>query len=494
MPTIVTTTGALRANLKYALEATSQLDKFAKNSATAVKNGETLNFFENAIKDIKFFGKANVVLQLASAGLSIVGDLAGAKSTESQILAGVREIIGRVEVLHSDMNTHFTQLEKKLNIQTGQLLLGIELNKLRGKLKYLDTIAKNRAAGKGVGTLTGDLLHADPSMFVDIFTQIESCTHGTVSGDSPNILQFIYETTYGDIRAVLPVAESLMHQASLCLVAHIAVEQLQYKNAPATQNAKAPNLDQIGQLYETGMKNIAKAVHTWTAKCVNASLQKKNIKAYVTAHRHALMAISVDDYQGSAERVALKLQAHYPYLNFSVIAYEAIVGYRAHAVVGLNCDLYKKITDVSNKPMNLFVYWAKRTATNRQPLIAYKEAANPSIFRARDRKDRTFDTQWFNKPIGERYVFIFEIGKKAAKKLSNDIFHGSWGHYNKDLRPFLREFNNEKDPKKREPLSAMWIGFSADYDDNPRDDFGIASYNAMYGTLDVYTTICFFPD
>ena len=61
MPDIISTTGTLKANLKYALEATGQLDRFAKNSATALKNGEALNLFENAVKDIRFFGKANVV-------------------------------------------------------------------------------------------------------------------------------------------------------------------------------------------------------------------------------------------------------------------------------------------------------------------------------------------------------------------------------------------------------------------------------------------------
>ncbi len=482
---------ALKSALKHAQTGAQALDQFAKDSEKALKSGEEINVFQKAMAGLKFFGKASAVLQCINVGMTIIGEFAGQRTTEQVILQKVNELLGRVKALGQDAHQVFGMIEQDLKIQTGKLELNTQIIKLETCTTYLENINARRLKGQPTGTLEDDFLNINPTDFVQAVDQIRDCTVGTGSKLSPNILEHLYDRHCGDIRKVLPMAEYLIHQTSLAIMLHIVTEQIQYERGTPTQRKNKPDPAQIASLYKSQTAAISKAVSAMSNKCFSLAEQKKNVIKLIGRDRMSPMMILANAPQASAERIAYCLQEHYPYLNFSVITYEYLVGWKKHATSGGNCVLMKGFSDMVSEKMNIFVYWAKRTKTNRQPLITYDYAVDSY---APVRKDRTFDTQYRNAPLGSRYVYIFDLAKKVNFAHNHSIFYGTWGHINKDLKPFVQQFNAETDRSKVEANSVLWIGFSADYDDNPRSDFGLASYNSMYGNLDGYTPVCFFAD
>lgn len=490
--------GPAKSGVKHALSAAKSLDQFAKDSEKALKEGKDLNLFQDAMAGVKFFGKAGTVLGIVNMGLTIIGEFSGEKSTDEKILSGVNEIIGRVKTLSADVHRDFEFLRTENDVQTGKLELQAQMINLEAVITYLEQIDARRKAGEPTDTLEDDLISQSPIDFVKVVDQIRDSTADSDNPLAPNILDSIYKWSFGDIRQVIPMAEYLLNQASLSVILHLVVEQIQYTRGTPTQRQDKPDPEQIASLYESSIKTISDSVVAIAEKCFSEVERKTNIENYIGAMKSSFMNILVDDYQGTADRVVAFLENGYPYLNFSAVAYENMRGWKRHAVAGENFLFLKSYPDVAGRPLNLFVYWAVRTKTNHQPLFTFKEACDNN--RAPEYLlGRTITLGPSVEYKSARYDYVYDLSWRVNEQLNHGTFYGAWGHVSKDLQPFTKEFNAETDSSKRVPKSAVWIAWFDDYWDHvdPFDDdfkMGFASCNAVCGIGIYYMTICFWPD
>lgn len=483
--------GQTKHAVDTAATVAGKLDAWAKSADKAIADGKELNLFEDAIRGIKLFGQANLALQCLSMGLTAIGMLMGDKSQESQILDGINEVLGRIGTLESDVNARFAELTQELNLQTGQLELQSQLLGIENAENYLAQINKRRAKGLAIGTLEDDLAKFNPTDFSAAMIQIhDSCT-GVGTPTAPNVLTTLYDLSFGDIRKVWQMGEYLLHKASSALILHGIVECIQSKRQNTTVD-----LTQIAGLYEDKIQEVASAFERCATDCISAKKRPANIKRFLDAKKVVPLMVLGADKQGSSSRIAAELQKQYDYLNFSVIVYEPVSGYEHHGVAGSGgCFMAEfRYPDMTNQSVNLIIYWANRTAANRQAEITYQSAAvDWRVFRG-PRKDRSFDISFPDRPPGTRYQYVYDLAAEANKPTNNSPFLGDWGHTKKDLSPILAKFNAEHDRAKREPNSMIWFCFSDGYDDAEQSSIGMTSYNAMYGMLAPYTTICFWDN
>jgi hypothetical protein len=484
--------GPAKMAVDGAATAAGKLDAWGKSAEQALNDGKELNLFEDAIRGIKFFGQANAALQCLSMGLTALGMLMGDKSQEAQILDGIDQILGRIKTLTHDVNTRFDELSNKLNIQTGTVELQPYMVTIEAAESYLSQISIRKANGQDFSLLENDLATKfNTTDFVKAMDQINDSCVGAGTVTSPNILIALYQWSYGDIRQVWPVGEYLLQKAASALMLHGIVEGLQSK-----RNNKTFDASQIAGLYEDKIQAVAAAVEKCATDCTSPTERPKNIRRYLDEKKSPLR-IDADDKQGTSSRIADSLQGQYPYLNFSVIAYDPVSDFYHHGVTGQNYLAEFRYLDTANKPINLIIYWANYTKGNRQARITYQSAVVDWHHFPGPRKDRSFDTatfnSWPNRPPGSRYQFVFDLSIEANKATNNSVF-GEWWRRNKDLSPVLNSFNNEQDSAKREPDSMIWFCWADNYQDAKQSNIGMTSYNAMYGVVAPYTAICFWKD
>jgi hypothetical protein len=485
-----------------AATAAQKLDDFAKSSEKALAEGKTLNLFQEAVHDVTLFSKANIALQCLSMGLKAIGMLIGGEpSQEAQILEGITQVLGRIDTLSKDLDQKFAQVAKKLDLQTGKLELQSHLTDILTAKNLLAQINDLKTQGRDFSTIENQLTMLTPVNFYTGMVQIRNSCEGNAT--SPNVLSTLYDLSYGDVKAVWAMGEYLLQNATMALMLHGIVAEIRYKKGIDKDKV---DHEEIASLYEKDLKAVADAVTGWTQKCLSNEPNDRptQIRLWLDANK-SVVNILASDRQGTSQRIADGLQAHYPYLNFSVIVYEPVTGFNWHGMTGSSYLTAFRYPDVIGKAVNIIIYWADRTPTNRQAIITYKSAtAEQSNFQGTQfqgaRKDRSFDASVFrrpNRPSGDRYQFVYDFSGAALAPNHTGAaatFYGRWGNYNKDLKPILDQFGAEANPARREAGSLLWCCFTDDYDNYEQSYIGLTSYNALYGVLSSYTCICFWAD
>jgi hypothetical protein len=492
---------SVKIGVDTAATAAGKLDGFAKASEKALADGKTLNLFEDAIRGVKLFGQANIALQCLSMGLKAIDMLlGGTQSEESQVLEGIDKVLGRIDALSKDVNTHFDQLSKQLFLQTGQLQLQAQLVNVENAEGYLAQINARKSTNQPVDTLESQLALLNPTSFSALMVQIHDSCVGTGTPTAPNVLSTLYDWTYGDIKTVWAMGEFLLHKATIALMLHGIVAALQNRGSSV-------NVDpaQIASLYKDKLEAVADAVAKWAGDCISAAERPKNVRRWLDANTTTL-SVDASDKQGTSRRIADALQAHWAYLDVSVIVYDPVAGFDHHGLAGSSCLSAFQHKDINSKPVNIVLYWADRTSATRRGVVTYQSAAaDASAFKGTNfqgsRKDRSFDVttsaHWPQRPSGARYQFVYDLAQDANRAGNHApaaaAFYGNWGNRSKDLGPILNKFIHETDSTKHEPGSLLWIFFSDGFDDYGQTNIGLTAYTALYGVVAPYTTVCFFP-
>ena len=308
--------GIAKTGVGAAATAAGKLDGWAKEAEQAIADGKSVNMFKKALSGIQFFGQANAALQIVAMGLTAIAMLTGAKSEEDQILDGVNQILGRLATMETDIDNKFKELKIFLNLQTTQIQLQPFLVPIETANGYLQQITSLRAKQQGFSTLETQLGQFNTTVFSNAMTQIRDSCVGSGTQTAPNVLDAVYDMSYGNLTSVWAMGEFLLHNATMALMLHGIVAGIQGK--PTNTDV---DLSQIASIYQDHLADVASAVEQRVNRCVAAADIEKCLARFISDKRSNPLNILVSDKQGTSGRITDALQGQYDYLNFSAIVY-----------------------------------------------------------------------------------------------------------------------------------------------------------------------------
>ena len=468
----------------YASEGAKKLAEMSAAAQKLEKAGETLGEIDAVLAKMAFVAKISVALQVVSVGLAVVQVFLPVKSEEDLILDAVKEVSAKVTQLSATMKTEFQRLTNVVWTATAQANLENHLGNVATVAGYLESIAAKRKLGQDTSYDEGQLAAYDLGKVKDAVVEIERYVTGTVT--APNLLQLIYEHSYGDVKTVALMASYLSYQAQLAVSAHAGAQALRDRTAAtaagkAWTDADAMKLaeDVAGDAsiptdYAAQLQNIAGHCHAWAARCTNPHDRHDNIERY-TSDMAYLFVPAAKDLQGTADRHFGGLSAKWPWLNFTVLAYEAVAGFDKHCLTysgpAYRTIFLKGLKDVGGDKLNMILYFAPRTKATSPATMRLAEAdANASA-------PRRFAVDAISTLLNMPKPYLFNPG--LPRPVS-------------DLRPILANFGPFAHPSSLNDWHGdfVWAGWNNAnqyiHDGNPDVFMGLASANPAILKRSVY--------
>ena len=411
----------------YASAGADKFLEFQENAQKLKDAGATLNEFQDFAVGMKWASKVGMALGAASIGLTVIAALLPVDTIEDKILRGVTELKQQIDELRDHLDVKIRRQELTLDLSAVKRLLDHDtFSSITTAQNFLQSAAARRAdPSTGEAAVIEDAFMRSKVDMMYALTQIESAL---TASEHENILWLTSEVHYGDPRKLIEIGYTLQMMATLAVAAYCARGVLAARIEHGGKDRVLPKEREL-EIMETlaGRPEISSdpaailgRIVDMVQAAVDRCLEREVREAYVTSYFddsvktivHNIMSLR----QGSAESAVDLMHTQFPYLNFTALVYDGVVGQDHHGWRGSGPDYglivrrnwplagYEKDDDAYNK-RNLILYFGPRLSKTipktqtlpnlPKPSPTRKVAAEAiSTYLNIKKDDGLFDTDW----------------------------------------------------------------------------------------------------
>ncbi|SNR14066.1 hypothetical protein [Tenacibaculum jejuense] len=322
--------------IEKAKEAAEKTQTYIDEAKEILEKGGTLSKLQDFIKRLDGIGSASYVFGALSAGLEIATFLSGEKSTEEKMIEMLSNISKQIDDLRSRMDYQFDRLKTYINYKLftnrfseAKYVFDALNNKMMTYKKLKEDKDVKEEQIKDFEN--DDLLTINQTVIFDKAQELTNLINGsTLSGD--NILVASQEQTFGDIRFIMVVGNTILNYVILAMQLEGTLVGIRGDREGKSHDRILNEIDNKKIMYNGLIQEIKTGLKNALINVKKEEVSDRYIASY--CENEIFQKLSADNLQESADILGKILSEQWFWYDWVVITYDPVSGYDRHGVAG----------------------------------------------------------------------------------------------------------------------------------------------------------------
>jgi hypothetical protein len=423
--------------VKSAGTGISKLSEWSKNADMLARAGEPMTSFSKVLNNLKIFQLASGVsafLGLVDGGLQLYCLLNGIPSTEEKILRSLQDISSQTTCLSLQLDSMYNALVTQIEKSAARQVLVNDvafIKELSQEVKiYFDEQKEKKDTQLIESRIFGENNNKCADKQVILHTAVikfHAAAKASGSEVQNNLIEAVYQETYGDFKSVMSQGNYLLQYAVQALFLHglLSARMCSTKDPSKAKTYLDDQREEAKRLYGDYMNGLAEAINNYGNKCIDD--WKLNVIRYIEVEfNQKYIVADSNSYEQLCKNILSGLMNHWAWGDWLVIVNDEISGYSEHGINYHDRYVYK----IWHQPFG--------TKSAKMQLIIAMAYKDPT--KSIDNKMR-------------------EVCDKQVQKLINIPWTDRWSTHKVDgdkVEKALKDFENDIKPQDYKLFAFCW--------------------------------------